>query len=95
MGVMSEKFNELANFYENIFGLTPVTDTDGFKAYKLPNGDTIEIFDTRFETHNHFTTGPVIGFLIDGDPSRSQWAHFRGPDGNIYELKYVNDKNTQ
>jgi catechol 2,3-dioxygenase-like lactoylglutathione lyase family enzyme len=24
---------------------------------------------------------------IEGDPKRTQWAHFRGPDGNIYELK--------
>ena len=25
---------------------------------------------------------------IDGNPERSQWAHFRGPDGNVYELKW-------
>lgn len=23
-----------------------------------------------------------------GDPTRSRWAHFRGPDGNIYELRW-------
>jgi len=29
---------------------------------------------------------------IDGNPERSLWAHFRGPDGNVYELKWVNKK---
>ena len=48
-------------------------------------------------------TGPVLGFLVDdivasteelkqngiellGAPGPS-WQHFRGPDGNVYELK--------
>jgi len=24
---------------------------------------------------------------IEGDPKKSRWAHFKGPDGKIYELK--------
>ena len=28
---------------------------------------------------------------IEGDPRRSLWAHFRGPDGNVYELKWKYD----
>ncbi len=24
----------------------------------------------------------------DGDVTQSRWAHFRGPDGNVYELKW-------
>ncbi len=24
---------------------------------------------------------------IDGDPDKTQWAHFRAPDRNVYELK--------
>ena len=50
----------------------------------------------------HFVTGPVVGFEVDdlpmaveelraagvellGSPSPT-WQHFRGPDGNVYEL---------
>jgi hypothetical protein len=35
--------------------------------------------------------GAGIEFIgdIDGNPERSLWAHFRGPDDNIYELKWV------
>lgn len=34
--------------------------------------------------------GTGIEFIgdIGGSKERSRWAHFRGPDGNIYELKW-------
>lgn len=108
LGIRTDKFKETIRFYEDILGLAATHDETGFKAYKLPNDDTIEIFSTDFKSNQHFTSGPVVGFLVDdiaqvkkemldagiefigdiqGNPNKSQWAHFKGPDGNIYELK--------
>lgn len=68
----------------------------------------MELFGPGAPAHDHFTTGPVVGFLV-GDLSGAMdelkaagleilgtpfvdergagWAHFRAPDGNVYELK--------
>jgi predicted enzyme related to lactoylglutathione lyase len=110
LGVRTEKFNEMVHFYENTLGLQSAHEDEGFRAYKLPNQDTLELFDASLSDYHHFTTGPVAGFLVDdieqakeemeaegikfigeieGDPARSRWAHFRGPDDNIYELKWT------
>ncbi len=109
VGVRTDKFDELNRFYKDVLGLTPDHYESGFSTYILPNGDKIEIYgsdDPHSPAHDHFTTGPVVGFEVDdiegsrkdlesrgiefigpiyGDNSR--WSHFRGPDGNIYEIK--------
>ncbi len=109
LGVRTEKLDEMSELFEDVFGAELVAERDGFRAYDLQNGDTLELFSNEYATHKHFTTGPVAGFLVNdifearkemeargiefiediaGDPQTSQWAHFRGPDGNVYELKW-------
>lgn len=107
VGSRTERFREMTEFYENILGLRRwVTDED-FAAYRLPDGDIAELFGPRAPDHDHFTTGPVVGFLVDDlagamremqaagveflgapvvDAGGRGWAHFRAPDGNVYEL---------
>ena len=104
LGVKTEKFDELSNFYSTIIGLPLIHEEPGFNVFDLPNGDRIEIFAANDETHN-FTTGPVAGFQVENieeakkeleekgihfigeiEGNSSKWAHFRGPDGNIYEI---------
>ncbi len=107
LGVRTDKFNELADFYENKLKLSVIHNEHGFKTFDLPNGDRIEIFSDTYKNKEHFTTGPVAGFAVDnveitreemqkqgvefigkiqGTPGKTRWAHFRGPDGNIYEI---------
>lgn len=107
IGTRTNKFNEMKDFYQQVFGLSIKHSDEGFAAYDLENGDRIELFSEDYESHKHFTTGPVAGFEVEnieeaveelekagvellgpiqGDPSKSQWQHFKGPDGNIYEL---------
>lgn len=104
LGVKTEKFDELSNFYSNIVELPLVHEEPGFKVFDLPNGDRIEIFAPDDKEHR-FTTGPVVGFQVKDiekakkeleekgihfigeiEGNSSKWAHFRGPDGNIYEM---------
>jgi predicted enzyme related to lactoylglutathione lyase len=69
--------------------------------------DTVEVFGSGDRDHEHFETGPVVGFLVDdveearagleavgnsfigpvhSSEEGNSWAHFVGPDGNVYEL---------
>jgi len=114
LGVRTKKFDELSDFYHNKMGLQIIHESPGFKALDLPNGDRIEIFSEEYRSthgndYSHFSTGPVVGFLVDdiqeakiemeaegiefmggiSEGSTSKWAHFRGVDDNIYELKQV------
>ena len=111
LGIKTDKFDELVNFYKNTLGLKENHFEPGFAAYLLPNGDKIEIYgtnDPNNAAHGYFTTGPVAGFEVTDIEStrkeleskgiefvspiqgeRSRWSHFRGPDGNIYEIKQL------
>ena len=114
LGVRTKKFDELLDFYQNKMGLPVIHEAPGFCALDLPSGDRIEIFSEDYKSddgndYKHFSTGPVVGFLVDnieeakaemeaegiefigpvGEGRKSKWAHFRGVDGNTYELKQV------
>lgn len=118
LGVRTNKFDELVDFYQNKMGLPVAHEKPGFRALDLPNGDRIEIFSEDYKSEDdkdyaHFSTGPVAGFVVDdieeakrdmeaegiefvgpiGEGGNSKWAHFRGVDGNIYELKQVKHRN--
>jgi predicted enzyme related to lactoylglutathione lyase len=105
LGVKTEKFDQLSDFYNRILELPLIHEAPGFKIFDLPNGDRIELFAADDKEHAHFTTGPVVGFQVDDIESarkaleekgvkfvgpiqgkNSKWAHFWGPDGNIYEI---------
>ena len=51
----------------------------GFKV--LPKDVDIDL--DKLEEKGIVFTGPIHG----GRPGGSSWSHFRGPDGNIYEIK--------
>lgn len=105
LGVRTERFDEMVRFYADTLGLPKAWEDEGFAAFKLPNGDTIEVFSAATPDKQHFDTGPVAGFQVDDieqarheleaagiefigpiEGGRSRWSHFRGPDGNVYEL---------
>lgn len=69
-----EIFNEEVNEYPH-FTSAPVA---GFQV------DDIYIVKENMERDG-------IEFIGDvgGNPERSLWAHFRGPDENMYELKWI------
>ncbi len=114
LGVRTNKFDELLDFYQNKMGLPVIHESPGFRALDLPNGDRLEIFSEEYKdnignNYQEFSTGPVAGFLVDdieeakkemeaegiefigvvGEGQNSKWAHFKGVDGNTYELKQL------
>lgn len=108
VGTRTDQFDAMVSFYERVLGLHRSGEDRDFATYRLPSGDVAELFGPSDSDHDHFTTGPVVGFLVDdlheameqletagvelvGTPvideaSGSGWAHFRAPDGNIYEI---------
>jgi catechol 2,3-dioxygenase-like lactoylglutathione lyase family enzyme len=101
-GVRSGRAEPLARFFADVLGLRLIHDQPDFWDFELPDGHRVEVFGPSDTDHEHFTTGPVIGFAVEDlasavDELRSRgiellgdggptWQHFRGPDGNVYEL---------
>jgi catechol 2,3-dioxygenase-like lactoylglutathione lyase family enzyme len=101
-GTRSERAIEQARFYEHTLGLKLVHTEPDFWVFELPDGRHVEVFGEEYPGKEHFGTGPVVGFAVRDLPAAVEelsragvellgqpgptWQHFRGPDGNVYEL---------
>jgi catechol 2,3-dioxygenase-like lactoylglutathione lyase family enzyme len=65
VGTRTNNFESTVDFFRDDLGLTPDLDLPGFRVLKLPDGSQVEIFGPDTEMNRHFTTGPVVGFLVD------------------------------
>ena len=102
VGTRTDRAESLARFYADVLGLRLIIQLPDFWVFELPDGRHVEVFGPGDTDHEHFTTGPVVGFAVDDltaavDELRSRnvellgnpgptWQHFRAPDGNVYEL---------
>ena len=101
-GTRTDRAEALARFYQHVLGLRLVHTEPHFWVFELPDGNHVEVFGQQYPGKEHFTTGPVVGFTVTnlrqavtelreagiellGEPGAT-WQHFRGPDGNVYEL---------
>ena len=65
VGTRTNNFQPTVDFFQDILGLQPDADLPGFQVLKLPDGSKVEVFGPETEMNRHFTTGPVVGFLVD------------------------------
>ena len=65
VGTRTDNFQPTVDFFQDILGLRPDVDFPGFRVLKLPDGSKVEVFGPETEMNRHFTTGPVVGFLVD------------------------------
>lgn len=102
VGTRTEHAAELAHFYQHVLHLDLVHQEPDFWVFELPDGRHVEVFGPDYPGKDHFDTGPVVGFAVADLPRAVQelreagiellgepgptWQHFRGPDGNVYEL---------
>jgi catechol 2,3-dioxygenase-like lactoylglutathione lyase family enzyme len=101
-GTRTDRAPDLARFYRDVLGLQLVHTEPDFWVFALPDGRHVEVFGAGYPGKEHFETGPVVGFAVTdlaqavqelrdagialvGEPGPT-WQHFRGPDGNVYEL---------
>ena len=67
LGTRTEHFDETARFFREVLALPAVHDEPGFAMFRLPSGDNdyVEVFGPDSEDEAFYTTGPVVGFLVD------------------------------
>jgi predicted enzyme related to lactoylglutathione lyase len=65
LGTRTESFDETVGFFGGTLGLSKAHEEPDFAVFELPNGDKVEVFGPGDRDHDHFTTGPVVGFLVD------------------------------
>ena len=64
LGTRTERFHDMASFFEDTMGFIPASSADGFRGYRLGNADTVELFAIANADQAHMDTGPVPGFLV-------------------------------
>jgi catechol 2,3-dioxygenase-like lactoylglutathione lyase family enzyme len=65
LGVRTSRFDETVKFFKEVLGLKVSREHRDFAVLRLPNGDAVEVFGPSDEQHDFFTTGPVVGFLVE------------------------------
>ena len=65
LGTRTQRFDDTARFFGDTLGLQAEHEGEDFAVYKLPNGDSVEVFGPGDTDHEHFATGPVVEFLVD------------------------------
>jgi catechol 2,3-dioxygenase-like lactoylglutathione lyase family enzyme len=65
LGIRTEAADELVGFFRDTLGLEIVQTDDHGSVFVLPGGGKVEVERPDVEEWQHFTTGPVPGFLVD------------------------------
>ena len=64
-GTRTSEYPAMVAFLQAVLGLTTSQEGPDFAAFQLPEGGTFEVFGPRDPDHAHFSTGPVVGFVVD------------------------------
>ncbi len=65
LGTRTREFEDTTRFFRDTLGLRVEHEEPDFVIFRLPNGDSVEVFGPSDQDHKHFQTGPVVGFLVD------------------------------
>ena len=79
-GVRTEQFDETLAFFRDVLGVPLEEPHDGFAWSKLPNTSQFEVFRADDPEHGHFTTGPVVEFLVDDVHAAAEELRAKGVD---------------
>ena len=85
-GSRTRAFGEMVRFLHETLELPIGAQRPGFARLDLPDSSYFEVFDSRGEHYDHFSTGPVVGFEVaDFDRARSELESsgcpLLGPEG--------------
>jgi catechol 2,3-dioxygenase-like lactoylglutathione lyase family enzyme len=70
VGTRTNEFQATARFFSEVLGLAPTYEEPDFATFALPGGtrDMVEVIGPNVDASVdsvHFTTGPVVGFVVD------------------------------
>jgi predicted enzyme related to lactoylglutathione lyase len=64
-GTRTSEYPAMVAFLQTVLGLTTSQEASDFAAFQLPEGGTFEVFGPGDQDHEHFSTGPVVGFVVE------------------------------
>jgi catechol 2,3-dioxygenase-like lactoylglutathione lyase family enzyme len=67
LGTRTERFEETTAFFRDVLGLSLNHEAPGFAMFRLPDADNdyVEVFAHDYPEFSFFTTGLVVGLLVD------------------------------
>jgi len=67
LGTRTEKFDETTAFFLDVLGIPVLHEEPGFAMLKLPGADRdfVEVFAPDNPSASLYSTGPVVGLLVD------------------------------
>jgi len=65
VGSRTEHYSKMVAFYRDSLCLSLDFEEGEFASFKLADGSKAEVFGPSDTEHTHFSTGPVVGFLVD------------------------------
>jgi catechol 2,3-dioxygenase-like lactoylglutathione lyase family enzyme len=67
LGTRTEKFDETTAFFRDVLGIPVLHEEPGFAMLRLPGADRdfVEVFASDYPSAVHYSTGPVVGLLVD------------------------------
>ncbi len=65
LGTRTPQFEATVRFFGDTMGLSVEHEEPDFAVLRLPDGGKVEVFGPGDHDHEHFTTGPVAGFLVE------------------------------
>lgn len=80
IGTRTTRDEETVAFFRDVLGLPVDLELPVFWMMKLPDGSKVEVFGPATEMNEHFTTGPVAGFLVEDVFSATEELRAAGVD---------------
>src|SRR5437016_14296350 len=65
MGVRTKEFDAMVRLFRDALGLELTHVEEGFVILRTKDGDKVEIFGPNWKYNKHFSSTPVVGFLVD------------------------------
>ena len=65
VGTRTPQAEAMVAFARDVLGLRLDLEQPSFWMLGLPDGSKVEVFGSDSPANRHFTTGPVVGFLVD------------------------------
>jgi len=67
LGTRTERFDETTAFFRDVLGIPMFNEEPGFGMLQLPSGDRdfVEVFAPDNPSAALYSTGPVVGLLVD------------------------------
>ena len=63
-GIRTADYDAMVRLFREVLGLPVAHEQPDFAVFRLPNGDTVEVFGPTDTDHAHFDSRPVVGFLV-------------------------------